>query len=384
VQEPPFRFGQVVSGDYFVGRAAELASLSIDLRTATNVVLISPRRFGKTSLVLRAVRELEAEGVLVAYVDLLRTPSKERFASHLAAAIYAGLLGRGAQALQRATEWFSQLRVRPKITLNQDGTPSFEFAGGAPTPDVDATIEHLLELPQAVARDRQRRVVLVFDEFQEVLDLDPALPSLMRSVFQHQGEVAHVFLGSRQHLLRRVFADRHQPLYRLARPMALGPIDQTDFAPFIRERFAAGHAQITHDGLEALLALTGGHPNDTQELAHFAWVRAVAEGRPATRDSIERALTDVVSAESARFVVVWDNLSPLQRRALGAVAQDGTRLYASEVRQRFQLGDPSGLQKALQRLGELELIEPVQRGAYRVPDLFLRAWLRETADPLLG
>jgi len=384
VQEPPFRFGQVVSGDYFVGRAAELASLTVDLRTATNVVLISPRRFGKTSLVLQALRQLEAEGVLVAYVDLLRTPSRERFASHLATAIQAGLLGRGAQALQRATEWFSQLRLRPKITLNQDGTPSFEFAGGAPSVDVDATIEHLLELPQAVAHDRQRRVVLVFDEFQEVLDLDPSLPGLMRSVFQRQGEVAHVFLGSRQHLLRRVFADRHQPLYRLARPMALGPIEEAAFAPFIRDRFAAGHAQITHDGLAALLDVTGGHPNDTQELAHFAWVRAVAERRPATRETIEHALADVVSAESARFIVVWDSLSPLQRRALGAVAHDGTRLYAAEVRQRFQLGDPSGLQKALQRLSELELIEPVQRGVHRVPDLFLRAWLRQTSAPLLS
>jgi AAA+ ATPase superfamily predicted ATPase len=384
MQEPPFRFGQVVSDQYFVGRAAEIASLTVDLRTATNVVLISPRRFGKTSLVLRVLRELEREGVLVAYVDLLRTPSKERFASHFAAAVYHGLLGRGAQALQQATEWFGQLRIRPKITLNEDGTPSFEFAGGAPSLDVDATIEHLLGIPQTVARERKRRVVMVFDEFQEVLDLDPALPGLMRSVFQEQGEVAHMFLGSRQHLLRKVFADRHQPLYRLARPMALGPIEDAAFAPYIRERFAAGRSQITLDGIEALLAITGGQPNDTQELAHFAWVRAVAEGTPATRETVQRALGEVVSAESARFIVVWDNLSPLQRRALSAAAHDDTRLYASEVRQRFQLGDPSGLQKALQRLSDLELIDTVQRGTYRVPDLFLRAWLRETSEPMPG
>jgi len=384
VQEPPFRFGQVVSDEYFVGRAAEIASLTVDLRTATNVVLISPRRFGKTSLVLRVLRALEHEGVLVAYVDLLRTPSKERFASHLAAAVYHGLLGPGAQALQRATEWFGQLRVRPKITLNQDGTPSFEFAGGAPSQDVDATMEHLLEMPQTIARERKRRVVIVFDEFQEVLELDPSLPSVMRSVFQQQGEVAHVFLGSRQHLLRKVFADRHQPLYRLARPMALGPIEDAAFAPYIRERFAAGHSQITHDGIKTLLQLTGGQPNDTQELAHFTWVRAIAEGSPATGETVQRALREVVSAESARFIVVWDNLSPLQRRVLSAAAHDDTRLYASEVRQRFQLGDPSGLQKALQRLSDLELIETVQRGTYRVPDLFLRAWLRETSEPLHG
>lgn len=78
--------------------------------------------------------------------------------------------------------------------------------------------------------------------------------------------------------------------------------------------------------------------------------------------------------------MVWDNLSPLQRRVLSTAAHDDKRLYANEVRQRFQLGDPSGLQKALQRLSDLELIETVQRGTYRVPDLCLRAWLRETSD----
>lgn len=377
MQEPPFRFGQVVAGDYFVGREAEIASLQSDLSTATNVVLISPRRFGKTSLVLHVLRDLEREGTLIAYIDLLRTPSKERFASHLAAAIHHGLLGPGAQALQRATEWFSQLRLRPRMTLSETGAPSFEFAGGAAAQDVDATIEDLLKLPQTVALERKCRVVLIFDEFQEVLDLDPALPGLMRSIFQEQGEVAHVFLGSRQHLLQRVFADRHQPLYRLARPMALGPIDASAFAPYIRGRFAAAHSQITRDGIDSLLSITGGHPNDTQELAHFAWARAVADGTPATPDTVRRALSEVVSAESGRFVVIWDNLSPLQRRTLSAVAVEGARLYAVDVRQRFQLGDPSGLQKALQRLTELELIEPVQRGSHRVPDLFLRAWLSE-------
>ena len=180
MQEPPFRFGQVVADEYFVGRWAEVERLRVDLRTATNVLLISPRRFGKTSLIQNVLRGLEHDGALVAYIDLLRTPSKERFASHLAAAIHQGLLARGAQALQRATEWFSQLRLRPRITLSEGGTPSFEFTGGAAPHDIDATIEDLLRLPQTVALERKRRVVVVFDEFQEVLELDLALPGVMR------------------------------------------------------------------------------------------------------------------------------------------------------------------------------------------------------------
>ena len=192
--QPPFRFGQIVSPEYFVGRQSELASLVTDLSAGVNVVLIAPRRYGKSSLVVRALERLDQLGVPSAYVDLERTPSKERFATHLAHAIYDGLLGPRQQALQRATEWFSQLRVRPRISLTEAGKPAFEFVGSAPQVDIDATIERLLELPETLALEHDKRVVVVFDEFQEVLGLDPTLPALMRSVFQRQDHVAHVFL----------------------------------------------------------------------------------------------------------------------------------------------------------------------------------------------
>jgi AAA+ ATPase superfamily predicted ATPase len=278
--------------------------------------------------------------------------------------------------LQRAAEWFSQLRVRPRITLSESGKPVFEFTGSAPQIDIDATIERLLELPQIIAQDHNRRAVLVFDEFQEVLDLDPTLPSLMRSVFQRQSNVAHVFLGSRQRLLRGVFADRHQPLYRLARPMTLGAIPDDAFAPFIRARFAGSASQINTTGIAELLRISEGHPNDTQELAHFAWARAVAEKRPATPDIVRAALDDVITAEAARFVLMWESLTPVQRRVLSAVAAvRGPGVYSHDLRDQFQLGDPQVVQKALRRLIDLEMIEAVGRGAYSVPDVFFRTWL---------
>ena len=374
--QPPFRFGQIVSPEYFVGRQSELATLMTDLRAGVNVVLIAPRRYGKSSLLTRAVEQLRQLDVLTAYVDLERTPSKERFAAHLARAVHDGLLGRTEQALQRATEWFSQLRVRPRISLTEGGKPAFEFVGSAAQVDIDATIEQLLELAETVARDRQARVVIVFDEFQEVLGLDPTLPALMRSVFQRQDHVAHVFLGSRQRLLRQVFADRRQPLYRLARPMTLGPISADEFGPFIRSRFAGSRSQISAAAVRELLDTTAGHPNDTQELAHFTWARAVAEGRPATPSTVRAALNDVLTAESARFLLIWESLTPVQRRVISAVAAaSGRGVYSQDVRAQFQLGDAQVVQKALRRLVELELVDAAGRGAYHIPDIFFRAWL---------
>jgi len=374
--EPPFRFGQIVSPEYFVGRQDELAALTTDLTAGVNVVLIAPRRSGKSSLVIRALDALRETDVMTAYIDLERTPSKERFAAHLARAIYDGLFGRGEQALQRATEFFSQLRVRPRISVTESGKPAFEFIGSAPRVDIDATVERLLELPETLTREHGRRAVIVFDEFQAVLELDPSLPGLMRSVFQRQDHVAHVFLGSRQRLLRQVFAERRQPLYRLARPMTLNPIPAPEFGAFIRARFAGAKSQINAQAVTDLLAITEGHPNDTQELAHFTWARAVAESRPATPRTVRTALNDVLTAESARFVLIWESLTSVQRRVLSAVASaSGRGVYRQDVRAEFQLGDAQLVQKALRRLIELELVESTGRGAYRVPDVFLRAWL---------
>ena len=377
---PPFRFGQIVADEYFVGRQTELTAMVTDLRAGVSVVLLASRRTGKSSLVLRALDQLHEHDVLTAYADLQRTPSKVRFASHLAHAIHDGLLGPGEQALQRATEWFGQLRVRPRITFNDSGKPVFEFTGSAPQMDIDATIERLLEVPEEIVTRHNTRGVVVFDEFQEVLDLDPTLPALMRSVFQRQTHVAYVFLGSRQRLLRDVFVDRRQPLYRLARPMSLGPIAPDLFAPFLRSRFAAGASQITAEGVSALLEATGGHPNDTQELAHFAWARAVSERRPATPATVQGALSDVITAESARFVLIWESLSPAQRRVLSALAatSESHGVYEQELRDEFQLGDTQIVQKALRRLVQLELVEAAGRGRYRVPDVFFRSWLSQS------
>jgi hypothetical protein len=198
----------------------------------------------------------------------------------------------------------------------------------------------------------------------------------MRSVFQRQDHVAHVFLGSRQRLLRTVFAERRQPLYRLARPLALDPIEPMIFGPFIRARFAGGRSQISAEAVEQLIGITSGHPNDTQELAHFTWARAIAERRRATPETVRLALNDVVTAESARFVLIWESLSAPQRRVMSALAATHSpALYSQQIRSEFQLGEPQVIQKAIRRLIELELVEAVGRGAYRIPDAFFRAWL---------
>ncbi len=374
--ENPFHYGEVVTGTYFTDRKAELVEFIADVRSGQNLVIISPRRYGKTSLVFQSLERLKQEGALVAYLDLFRTPTKDRFADHLAEVIYSGLVAPLERLWQRAVDVFQKLPVRPKITINQDGTPSFEFAAGERERDIDRTIESLLALPGQIARERRRRVALVIDEFQEVISIDPHLPALMRAVFQLQSEVAHVFLGSRRHLMQRVFTNENEPMYRLAKPMVLREIGAEDFAPFIHERFATTGQRITDDAVQRILEVTEGHPHDTQELCYFTWAIAAAEETAATPDLVKRALDRVIEAENAHYTTLWDGLSPHRRLVLAALVSGGGKaVYSSEYRRQNRLGAASSVQRTLAYLVEHELVELSSDGTYAVPDVFLRSWI---------
>jgi hypothetical protein len=381
----PFRYGDVAVGSFFVDRADELRELETDIRSGQNVLLLSPRRFGKTSLVVEAMRLLREQGVLVAYVDLLRATTKAELASFLATALYQGLVSPVEQTFHRIAEFFGDLPIRPSITLspNPDGTvtPSIEFGPGTPERTAEATLDQLLNLPAEIAAKRQRRVALVIDEFQSILELDAALPRRLRATFQFQAEVAHVYLGSKQHLLRRVFTDANAPLYNSAKVLLLGTIPTDRFAQFIQDRFAATKHALAPAAVEYLLSVTGGHPHDTQKLAYFVWNLAQASGRPVEIADVELALRQVLTTDTARYTELWESLTPNQRRVLQAVAHQGATedIRSQRFREAHGLASYRSVDYALDALVERSLIERLDPQHFSVPDVFLARWLREGA-----
>ncbi len=374
----PFKFGDLALDDGFTDRAQQLAELLADIRNGQNVVVFAPRRYGKTSLVWRAVQQLTASGeVLVAQVDLMRATTKEQLAGKLAQAIYDEIATPLLKARERAAQIFRGLRIAPVLTVYpNDGTLGISFRAGHARPDVDATIERLLELPAELGAERRKRVALVFDEFQEVLSLDPQLPSLMRAVFQAQPDVAHVYLGSKRSMMERLFNDANEPFWRSAKQLELGVIPPDVFAPFIRERFEQTGKRVGDEALRGLFEVTRGHPYATQELAYELW-EATAPGRAAGVAELEAALARVLRSENAHFTLVWDDASRAQRLVLEALATEPTdSITAADYRQRNGLPGSSGVQKALEALLERELVAKTGPGAYHLSEPFLREWIR--------
>ncbi len=370
----PFRYGAVARGEYFTDRERELKTLAADVRGGQDVVIISRRRMGKTSLVETVIEQLRAEQVLVAYLDLYAAPTKETLADDLAQALSDGLLSPIERTTDRIRGWFSHLAVQPRVTLGEDGRPRFEFLGYERREDADTLLDGLLALPGQVAA-RGHRVCMVLDEFQEIVPIDPHLPGRVRAAFQRQPEVAHVYLGSKRHLMEPLFMERAAPLYRSAKPMLLGPIAPELFIGFLRERFTTGGVEITDDGLERILSLSGGLPYETQELCSYVWTEARLSGADVDDDLIGRALATLVDAESARYAAIWDRLPGSQRALLLALARESGRVYANEYRRRHKLGSASTVQRALAGLEKLDLVDSNEGGGQSLADLFMRVWL---------
>ncbi len=372
----PFTFGALALDEAFTDREAEVRELGSDMRNGQDVVVFAPRRYGKSSLVLRAAQQALKSEVLVAYCDLMKTPTKERLAAALAKTIYEDVASGLGQALERAASLFRGLRITPVIELDPDDASlrfSFEPARARPS-DIDETIEKLLELPGRLAAERKRRVVVVFDEFQEIVRLDEQFPNLMRSVFQTQPEVGHVYLGSKRHVLERVFSDRNQPFWRSAKRMEIGVIEPAKFRSFIERRFDETDKAIAEEAVDRLLAATWGHPYATQELSYFVW-ELVPNGRRAYLADVEDALTNVLRSEHNHFVKIWDDATRNERLVLLALAQEPSGLYAAEYQARHGLPSSTHVQRAVSGLVKEEVLGK-DDGAYRIVEPFLADWIR--------
>ena len=372
----PFSFGALALDESFADREDELAELTSDIRNGQDVVVFAPRRCGKSSLVWRAAHILTGEQVLVAQVDLMTTPTKEGLAAALAKSIYEQIASPLERVKEKALGPFRGLRVQPTINVNpDDGSFAFSFGIAQQPAEIDATLERLLELPAELGSARGRRVALVMDEFQEIVDIDPGLPKLLRSVFQRQPEVAHVYLGSKHHIMERIFNDANEPFWRSAKSMELGNIPVEPFAAFLVQRFHDSGREVEDAVVADVLARTDGHPYATQELCYFLWEQTGVD-TPAGQAELGRSLAAVLRSEHAHFSLLWDSASAVQKQVLQALAREPGHPFSTTYRSHHNLPPATNVQKALRALTQRELVSG-QAGAYQITEPFLAEWLRQ-------
>jgi hypothetical protein len=212
-----------------------------------------------------------------------------------------------------------------------------------------------------------------------VTEIGRNYPRLMRAVFQTQPEVAHVYLGSKRHLMRRIFSDRNEPFWRSAKQMELGPIAPGEFATYIRSRFEETGRAISGDAVGAILELTGGHPYATQQLSYFVW-EEVAGRSVAGTEAVAQGLDRLLESEHNHFSLVWEDSNRTERLMLLALAGGPARVFSADFRRAHRLPAATNVQKAVSRLTARELVKRLDRGTYGISEPFLAQWLVRFAE----
>ncbi len=370
----PFKFGSVVSGDDFADRRRELAELAREMSAGQHLFLLSPRRCGKTSLILTLLERLHSRRTLVAYVDVFRTTTAVQLLELIAQTVLRAAESRPERLLRLALDLLG--RLRPQVGTDSIGQATLSFDVGAAPRGGLALQEEVLALPERVAAKRGSRLVLAFDEFQEMRRFrSPGLEKAMRSHFQRHRHVSYLFAGSRQSALQDMAARDQSPFYKFGRIISLGAIPEEEFVPFLEARFRRGRLGASADVLEAILAAADDVPYNVQRLCHQLWdMLAGKTGRITERD-VGEAIATVVDQDAPYFSAAWDGLSLHQRQVLQAIARTGGRnVFASQFLMAHRLGSHSSVQTSLRQLLKEEIVCKTD-GEYRIADAFFREWI---------
>lgn len=346
VVENPFVIGKVVAGEKFADREKETLLLKRELQNGQNVIIISPRRYGKTSLVLHALQQTRMDYV---YVDCSLADDE------------AGLLEQmingfaGSQPLERLAaairNYLKDLEVTieinpAKVRVRSVGKAGFE------------------EVVKYVSSK-----IMILDEFQEVVRISADLPKRLRAVIQHQSK-PFVFLGSKRHMMQELFQNPNNAFYNSGIVLNLEKIPAAEFEEFIARWFKRTHVKLRDGDVASVLAFTQGHPYYSQYICHFLWERRRA-GDGAT---VGQVITSLVDANASFYESTYSALTANQRKALAIVANE-KNVFSKQAINSHGMESTQNLQKALQSLASKEIID--RNGEYHFTDLLFKKWLLE-------
>ena len=375
--ENPFVYGEVVPAAAFVDRVVELDRLVADLAAAQKIFLISPRRYGKSSLIRRALAAMARRGAITVEVTVSSFSSYVAFLEG-----YARALVTAETKWDRARDWLREAvrSARAEIRYATEAAPVGQLTVSFPSVrserDVSRLAQEVFTLPAKLAESRRRRVVVALDEFQAIGGFNGgSVEHSMRAAIQHQRDVGYVFAGSEPTLMERMLGPK-RPFYKAGPVMRLDKIPAEEFAASIDTRFSRSGVRPEPGLGAAIVELAGNLPYDVQRLAHETWDEVRQAGRRrVTLDDLHQALHRLLAEQETMFEALWQRLTLAQRAALRAVVvEEGRELLSADVRTRHRLGGPSTMQTALAALLRDEVISR-ESHRYVVVDSLLREWV---------
>ena len=371
-----FVFGVSVSDYNFIGREEEIRQLRMNFEEGINTILISPRRWGKTSLVKKVCREVNRERVITVFVDIFKCKTEYEFYNTLIEAVLKQTATKAELWMDNARDFIA--RLTPKISVSPE--PNSEFALSLGITPKTHTPEEILQRAESIAERKGKRIVICIDEFQQIGEMPDTLSiqKRLRSIWQHQKMVSYCLFGSKKHTMMTVFQKRNMPLYQFGDFKFLGTIPTDKWTEYIVSHFADRYRRISEEHASEICSMVQNHSSYVQQLSWIIF-SLIDEGECVEERHLKAGINSLLNSQEQLFMQQIEPLTAYQMNFLRCIVAGHHENFGDEeIRENFDLGSVSNITRLKAALVEKDLVEIEGRRFY-ITDPVFALWFGRNA-----
>ena len=371
--ENPFKYGGVVRGPYFADRRGEINELKREMGNLSRVFLVSPRRFGKTCLLLNLIETLKRGGMACVYIDLNALPDIRSFASALGT-VTTRALETNKDKLLKMFSGFQKLR--PKVSVDSDGTISAGLELAVEDKDALSALLEGMRHAEKLALEKGKKLVVIIDEFSDIEKYNgQSMEKALRSEIQTQSQIGYIFSGSEQSVMLSMIRDPKRAFYKLGRIMELGPIERKAYNKFISGWLNKGGFTIKDNDLRRVFEIGNDVPYNIQRLCNVMWDDAL-ETKTISTAMIEKLPVIIAQQDSPHYEMLWRSASQLQKMLLIALSKDQTaKPFSKDFQLKHGIGPSSSIKASFDSLVKKGILFKALQGSYHFVDRFMPYWI---------
>ncbi|MEA3445570.1 MAG: ATP-binding protein [Bacteroidota bacterium] len=371
--ETPFIYGKLATGNNFTDREDEQERLIRNFLSGANTILISPRRWGKSSLVLKSAEKAKSleKSTIVVFIDLFNIRNEEEFYKVLAEKVIQSVSTKMEEVILNVKEFMKQWI--PKISFSPDSQQEFNL--GLNWNELKKNPDEILDLAEKIAISKNLKIVICVDEFQNIAYYDNplAFQKYLRAHWQQHQSITYCLYGSKKHMLMEVFTSPSMPFYKFGDLIFLSKIDSAYWKLFITERFRSTGKEINPEQAGRIAALVDCHPYYVQQLAQLVWLRTE---KSVNNTIIEKAIDSLTLQLSMLFQNMTESLSTTQVNFLKMILDKVIRLSSKENIENYKIGTSANIVRIKKALNNKEIIDE-QPDEIKILDPLYALWLKK-------
>jgi AAA+ ATPase superfamily predicted ATPase len=369
----PFVFGKIVSGQDFTNRQAEMERLLQNFNSGTNTVLISPRRWGKSSLVKKATEQSKRKNpkLVFCFIDLFNIRTEQEFYETYIRELIKVTSTKWEERIRAGKALFK--KIVPQFSVGID--PANDLSIALDWKEIKKGQDEILDLAENICKNKKIKIVVCIDEFQNIAFFDEplAFQKKLRAHWQHHKHTSYCLYGSKRHLLMDIFSSTAMPFYKFGDVVFLEKIKENYWVNFIIKRFSDTKKRIDKAQAERIARLMENHPYFVQQLAQQTWLFSK---RTCTDKDIDSALENLMLQNSILFQRETDNLTNNQLNYLKALIDGVKQLSSKDTMQAYKLGTSANVLRIKEGLENKEVIDSVGPATEFIDPLF-KMWLQQ-------